>query len=275
MQGLHPCTDGNSIIYLLTVPENSDYRYQIIEYSLDTMTATIIDTTGIAPKRRKPTLSCLYFQGCIYLFGGMQIYRGDATGSFVYRLDLETKEWSNVEYSGSFPATVPHAPHTGCRSGHSTVLVGHKTFVFGGTMIEDSLLNAECLTSSIFDNFNTNDLHEFDLLQSRWSKIPYKPIACMIPTMTQHAAAANQHFMYIYYEEKIYRYEFQTQNCYKLKKSLKAPKCKGQCTMQLVNNYLYLFGNTSEGAMLYRLNLTKGWVWVPGDTMPDYSVFFI
>jgi hypothetical protein len=80
------------------------------------------------------------------------MYRGDATGSFVYKLDLESKEWNNIDYSGIFPATKPHAPMTGCRSGHSTAKVGNSIYIFGGTMVEDSLLNPECLTSSVFDS---------------------------------------------------------------------------------------------------------------------------
>lgn len=152
VQGQHPTTDGVSLIYLLVVPENSDFRYQVLEYSLDTSTGVVLDTTGIAPKHRKSPLTCVYYSSAIYFFGGLQIYRGDATGSFVYKLDLESKEWNNVDYSGIFPATVPHAPITGCRSGHSTAKVGSSIFIFGGTMVEDSLLNPECLTSSVYDS---------------------------------------------------------------------------------------------------------------------------
>lgn len=152
VQGQHPATDNQSILYLLSVPENSDYRYQVIEYSLETNTWIMIPTTGIAPKQRKSPLSCVYHSAALYFFGGLQIFRGDATGSFVYKLDLESKEWNNIDYSGIFPATKPHAPMTGCRSGHSTSKVGNSILIFGGTMVEDSLLNPECLTSSVFDS---------------------------------------------------------------------------------------------------------------------------
>lgn len=152
VQGQHPTTDGISLIYLIVLPENSDFRYQVIEYSLDTNTAITLDTTGIAPKQRKSPLSCVYYSSALYFFGGLQIYRGDATGSFVYKLDLESKEWNNIDYTGMFPATVPHAPITGCRSGHSTARVGSSIYIFGGTMVEDSLLNSECLTSSVYDS---------------------------------------------------------------------------------------------------------------------------
>jgi len=152
VQGQHPTTDGVNTIYLLALPENSDYRYQVIEYSLETNTGMVLPTTGISPKQRKPPLSCIYHGSALYFFGGLQMYRGDATGSFVYKLDLESKEWNNIDYSGIFPATKPHAPMTGCRSGHSTAKVGNSIYIFGGTMVEDSLLNPECLTSSVFDS---------------------------------------------------------------------------------------------------------------------------
>ena len=122
---------------------------------------------------------------------------------------------------------------------------------------------------------NTNDLHEYDITQDKWNKINYKTVACVIPPMSLHAMAASTQFMYVYYEEKIYRYDFQGQIWHKLKKSLKSPKIKGQCTMQLLYKYLYLFGNTADGSNIYKLNLEKAWLWVPGDAMADYSVFAI
>lgn len=60
-------------------------------------------------------MSFVYYQSNIYFFGGMQLFKGDSTGSFVYKLDLDTKEWDTVEYSGIFPASVPNTPYTGCR----------------------------------------------------------------------------------------------------------------------------------------------------------------
>ena len=110
------------------------------------------------------------------------------------------------------------------------------------------------------------------MVANRWSKINYKTAACVIPAMTGHTMAASAHIMYVYYEEKIYRYEFQAMIWHKLKKSLKSPKVKGQCTMQLVDKYLYLFGNTLEGPAIFKLNLEKAWILVPSDPLPDYPV---
>jgi hypothetical protein len=45
---------------------------------------------------------------------GFQILRGEATGSFVYQLILNTKE-----YSGRLASSVPHSPITGSRAGES------------------------------------------------------------------------------------------------------------------------------------------------------------
>jgi len=96
----------------------------------------------------------------------------------------------------------------------------------------------------------------------------------MIPPMSQHTAAANNQFMYVLYEDKVYRYDINNQVWHRLKKSLKAPKMRGQCTMQLLDNYLYLFGSNEEGTQLFRLNLEKAWLWLPGDNTGDYSVSF-
>jgi hypothetical protein len=48
------------------------------------------------------------------MLGGLQILRGEATGSFVYQLILDTKE-----YCGRFASSVPHSPITGSRAGES------------------------------------------------------------------------------------------------------------------------------------------------------------
>ena len=151
VQGLHLCTDGEEFIYLLYVPEDTDYRYQVIEFTLDGTRSTPLETSGIPPKQRKPPLSCLYFQRCIYFWGGMQIFRGDATGSFVYQLDLDSLMWTNIEYEGLFPATLPHEPFVGCRFGHSTVQFDAQVLVFGGTAVEPWLVSPDCASSSVLN----------------------------------------------------------------------------------------------------------------------------
>ena len=109
---------------------------------------------------------------------------------------------------------------------------------------------------------------------SRWTKIQYKAQGCVIPPMTCHAAAGSNMFMYVYdfTEAMIYRFDTQSLVWHKLKRSLKTPKTIGPATMQLFNNFLYLFANCPEGARLFRLNLEKAWLWVPRDLMTDYSV---
>ena len=151
VRGVHPCTDERSLLYLLQVPDHSDYRYQVLEFSLDDARVSLLETSGIAPKKREPPLSCLYYCGCLYYWGGRQIFRGDATGSFVYKLTLRTGEWTQIEYQGSFPATRPHEPFTGCRFGHSTVRFDSKVLVFGGTLVEQPIVSSDCLTSSVLD----------------------------------------------------------------------------------------------------------------------------
>lgn len=149
--GFHPATDGSHNIYLLAL-NTPDYRYQVIEYCLDTLTSTILDTTGIPPKKRRGPFSFFYYQASLYFFGGIQCFKADQTGSFVYKLDLESMEWNNIEYSGQFPASVPHGAMTGCRYGHSIYRYGHRVIVFGGTLIEESFMKSEYLTASMQDS---------------------------------------------------------------------------------------------------------------------------
>lgn len=151
VRGLHPSTDGQDTLYLFTILD-PDFRYRVVEVSVSSLYATTLDTTGIAPKKRSGRFTVVYYQGCLFMVGGFQIFRGDATGSFVYQLILDTKEWTTLEYSGRFPASVPHAPITGCRAGHSASLNSGKLYIFGGTTVEDSMLNTDYLTSSVFDN---------------------------------------------------------------------------------------------------------------------------
>ena len=59
-------------------------------------------------------------------------WRGDATGSFVYCFSLEKRVWSEVEYTGEFPALKQDSPYAGCRFGQSCVVEGGKAWIFGG-----------------------------------------------------------------------------------------------------------------------------------------------
>jgi len=274
IKGRHPATDGNSLLYLLTLQEDSDFRYQVVEFDVEASSSSLLETTGIAPKERKGRVSSIWHQGYLYFFGGFQMYKGDATGSFVYQLCIETREWTTIDYSGNFPASNPHAPFTGCRAGHSTILTDDRIIIFGGTLIENSLLNAEYLTSSVFDNINMNDMYELDLVSQRWKRLQFKSIACIVPPMTEHSAALHGSNMLVYYEGKIYRFDLKSHIWTLLKQSLKAPPIRNTATIQVHRDALYLFGHTSAGPGFYRLNLRKAAVWTVGDKVTDYSGYF-
>ena len=275
IKGRHPATDGNSLLYLLSLQDDSDFRYQVVEFDVEASSSSVLETTGIAPKERKGRVSCVWHQGYLYFFGGFQMYKGDATGSFVYQLCIETREWTTIDYSGNFPASNPHAPFTGCRAGHSTILTDERIIIFGGTLIENSLLNAEYLTSSVFDNINMNDMYELDLVAQRWKRLQFKSIACIVPPMTEHSAALHgTNTMLVYYEGKIYRFDLKSHIWTLQKQSLKAPPIKGTATIQIHGDMLYLFGHTNSGPGFYRLNLRKVAVWTVGDKITDYSVYF-
>lgn len=172
----------------------SDHRYEV--YSMDAapdsdpapeplfVSATNNDKArsklveaGIAPKKRHgfslaPCGSSLFF------LCGLQHFPGDTTGSFVYCFSLEERVWTEVEYEGTFPATNPGRPYSGCRFGQSCVVYNRHAWIFGGFVAsEDGGVEP------------TNSLFSFDLEDHRWEEVtkmsPEKP-----PVMSGHHAVA-------------------------------------------------------------------------------------
>eukprot|EP00744_Colponema_vietnamica_P009123 GILI01012998.1.p1 GENE.GILI01012998.1~~GILI01012998.1.p1 ORF type:complete len:597 (-),score=121.30 GILI01012998.1:393-2183(-) len=187
--GLYPVTDGTRIfLFDLPCKVGSDFRYEIVEFNAALRTWRRLRCTGIAPKSREGGFSSVIHENSLYFFGGFQVYAGDVTGSFVYKLDLRTHEWTTVEYSGDFPATAPFQPFTGCRSGQSAVLHGSKVLVFGGSVLETQ--------GTLFHQRTTNDVHVFDIATSSW-----RAMVCSgpsPPTRTGHVAVVLKDAMYVY-----------------------------------------------------------------------------
>ena len=119
-----------------------------------------------------------------------------------------------------------------------------------------------------------NDMHEYDLLQDCWVKLNYKTSCCILPPMTGHISAGHENLMYIYYEGRLYRLEINTYTWNRYKSSLRAPKFLSSGCMHIIDNYLYILGDTQEGVGLYRLNLEKAGVMDSSDMTPDYSPYF-
>eukprot|EP00929_Paragymnodinium_shiwhaense_P065966 TRINITY_DN33051_c0_g1_i1.p1 TRINITY_DN33051_c0_g1~~TRINITY_DN33051_c0_g1_i1.p1 ORF type:complete len:887 (-),score=176.30 TRINITY_DN33051_c0_g1_i1:52-2712(-) len=164
---------------------NSDHRYEVYACSADTgeleplwvsssKSEQLVDA-GIAPKKRH-AFSVAVHGRCIYFFCGLQHFPGDVTGSFVYCFSLDQRVWTEVEYSGIFPARCPERPYKGCRFGQSCVVHNGKAWVFGG-----------CIHGSQEGVVMTNDLYTFDLEEHSWEKIDVQS-GLRPPRMSGHDA---------------------------------------------------------------------------------------
>ena len=66
-KGFYPLTDAEGRIFLFTYSEgySSDYRYQIVEVDVTSDTWTLLNASGIAPKKRDgSTCACLTARVC-------------------------------------------------------------------------------------------------------------------------------------------------------------------------------------------------------------------
>ncbi|KYQ92341.1 Kelch repeat-containing protein [Tieghemostelium lacteum] len=105
--------------------------------------------------------SCRYFHSCNiigtkgYLFGG---YDGQSLLNDLYILDLETLEWSKPTVQGD------HIPSPRC--GHSSITIGNKLYVFGGTIQMDP--QQSVVSSQLHCD---NELYQLDTDTLQWTLI--------------------------------------------------------------------------------------------------------
>jgi hypothetical protein len=137
----YPIWDGKKTIYLYRFDSSpySDWRYQLIEFNIETETWAQVQFKGVAPKRRSETFNSFYHHNSskIYFFGGLQMYPGDNTGNFIYSFNCLNNEWSieNIK----FPTNNPNTPYLSNRSGIASVLTqSDKLFIIGGKELENS-----------------------------------------------------------------------------------------------------------------------------------------
>jgi hypothetical protein len=112
-----------------------------------------LDTIGIATVRQ---VDCRVFSRMSLILGGLQIFCGDATGSLVYQLILDTKDGRTLEIV-QLPSI--SASCTNYRVSSWPVY----TVVWW-----DCEADIDYLTSSVLDR--NSDLHELDLTEARWLK---------------------------------------------------------------------------------------------------------
>jgi len=176
------------VVCILHCPSewNSDHRYEVYAFDADTnkidplwvsssKSEQLIDA-GIAPKKRHG-FSIAPHGRCIYLLCGLQHFPGDTTGSFVYCFSLDECVWTEVEYSGVFPAPYPESPYAGCRFGQSCVVYDGKAWLFGGCVEGAEGAGVE----------STNGLYTFDLQDHAWDAISAHG-RLHPPPMSGHAA---------------------------------------------------------------------------------------
>ncbi|GLH02669.1 hypothetical protein R5R35_001086 [Gryllus longicercus] len=104
------------------------------------------------PVRGKP--SAFVHNGYFYVFGGYNARSGEHFND-IHRFHLEKNEWKIVKPLGELPKA---------RHRHSSLLVGEKVFVFGGTSCFPFSSVSTGLTAMVL--FHRNDVHVLDLSPS-------------------------------------------------------------------------------------------------------------
>lgn len=97
----------------------------------------------------------------------------------------------------------------------------------------------------------------------------------MVPAMSNHVSVNVGDSLLVFCEGKLFRLDIKTMTWTRVRKSLKSPIYRGMVTMQVYQNYLYLFCVTSkqrtDRLCLYRLNLRK-LSYVEAGESEDFSV---
>ena len=142
-----PVYDGKNSIYLFKIDNSysSDFRYHLIDFNVKNKTWT---------KKRSDDFSVVYHQNSnkIFFFGGMQIFPGDNTGSFVYSFSLDEYEWNIENVSGEF-FNKSQLPYVSNKSGITPISYNQdKILLLGGKILEHNFSNS--FNSSNIENLN-------------------------------------------------------------------------------------------------------------------------
>lgn len=114
--------------------------------NLADLTWSRLPTDGVTPPSRLAHAQCVH-DGSVYIFGGRAgVDMSEAAMNDLWRLDLSTKTWSQVETKGDAPEP---------RSFHRIACVGDSLFVFGGCGAQGRLA----------------DLYRLDMATLTWENI--------------------------------------------------------------------------------------------------------
>lgn len=199
----------------------SDYRYNLIEYNIDKKTWNIIQHKGVAPKRRSDDFTTFFhddgLRQKIFLLGGMQMFPGDNTGSFIYSFDVKDCEWTIESYSGNFPSEIiNNTPYLANKSGMSAVVYNKdKALLIGGKVLENKFSNLDNIginsgnapetSFSFFNEVESDDIYEFNISQMKFNKKQYtkllddvKFVNCSICTVKEGVYILNKGIVHFF-----------------------------------------------------------------------------
>ncbi|CAE7654118.1 unnamed protein product [Symbiodinium sp. KB8] len=186
-------------------------------------------------ERRIPSETRLYF------LCGLQHFPGDVTGSFVYCFSLEEREWTEVEYTGTFPATKPGVSYQGCRFGQSCVVQGHRAWIFGG-----------CVSNEAGGVQPTSGLFSFDLEEHHFEEIAAASPSNWPPALTAHSSVAFDGKVFVFGggdgAQDVYCYDVGKSSWALLPPLLLGPRpCDGRVAHAVADGYVVAYQQT-EGS---------------------------
>ncbi|CAE7761262.1 unnamed protein product, partial [Symbiodinium sp. CCMP2456] len=238
----------------------SDHRYEV--YSLDTsnpdsfpaLEPLFVSSASkaekeklveagiaqIAPKQRHG-FSLAPYDCSLYFLCGLQHFPGDVTGSFVYCFSLEEREWTEVEYTGTFPATKPGVSYQGCRFGQSCVVQGHRAWIFGG-----------CVSNEAGGVQPTSGLFSFDLEEHHFEEIAGASPSNWPPALTAHSSVASDGKVFVFGggdgAQDVYCYDVGKSSWALLPPLLLGPRpCDGRVAHAVADGYVVAYQQT-EGS---------------------------
>ncbi|CAE7838116.1 unnamed protein product [Symbiodinium sp. CCMP2592] len=238
----------------------SDHRYEV--YSLDTsnpdsfpaLEPLFVSSASkaekeklveagiaqIAPKQRHG-FSLAPYDCSLYFLCGLQHFPGDVTGSFVYCFSLEEREWTEVEYTGTFPATKPGVSYQGCRFGQSCVVQGQRAWIFGG-----------CVSNEAGGVQPTSGLFSFDLEEHHFEEIAAASPSNWPPALTAHSSVAFDGKVFVFGggdgAQDVYCYDVAKSSWALLPPLLLGPRpCDGRVAHAVADGYVVAYQQT-EGS---------------------------
>jgi len=280
-----PVYDGKNSIYLFKIDNSysSDFRYHLIDFNVKNKTWTTIAHKGVSPKKRSDDFSVVYHQNSnkIFFFGGMQIFPGDNTGSFVYSFSLDEYEWNIETVSGEF-LNKSQIPYVSNKSGITPIFYNQdKILLLGGKILEHNFSNS--FNSSNVENLNfilnqnytkenkntffteieTDEIFEFNMHSKQFTKRQYTKLLDDVK-FNNYSVCHFKDCVIIHNKGSFYYYDFISNDLSQLKPLLFSPEAISQSILLIYNGYLYILGRFKyyEDAIIFKTsmeNLSPKW----------------